>query len=100
VLEPGAQPAAWSGRALALLRAAGQMRRVAALSMAAALFPLGMAGPGSGAEAWLIGAVVWALKLIAVAAFGAMVAAPRGLLPAAALLALISAVVLGVQGSE
>ena len=99
VQEPKA-PAAWSGWALALLLAAEQMRRVVAFSLAATLLPWGMAAAGAGLGAWSAGVAAWGMKLAVLGAFAALAQRPRSLLPAAALLALIACVVLGVQGAE
>lgn len=92
-------PAIFSGRHLALSDAAFQLRRVAALSLAAtAGLPFGMAGSGSGPDAWLVGACCWALKLGVLGLLAAAAGTHGAVLPAAALLTLIGAVVVGVQG--
>jgi len=64
---------AWAGRDLALLRFAGQLRRVTAFSVLAALaVPFGLAPAGAGPDAWVVGAACWAVKM---AALGAVAAA-------------------------
>ena len=84
---------------MALSDAAFQLRRVAALSLAAtAGLPFGMAGSGSGPDAWLVGACCWALKLGVLGLLAAAAGTHGAVLPAAALLTLIGAVVVGVQG--
>lgn len=92
-------PAVYSGRALALVTLAGHLRRLAGLSLVAAVgFPFGMALAGSSPDAWVVGAACWALKLGVLGALAVVVAPRPILLPAAALLALIAAVILGAQG--
>ena len=54
----------YSGRHLAMIEAAGQVRLVAYLSLLACLFiPFGMATPGDGPAAWLAGALLFLLKI-------------------------------------
>lgn len=98
--ESGAGPGQtlFSGRASALLAAAGQVRRVVGLSAVALVgAPFGIAGAGAGVEAGLVGVACWVLKLGVLGAvsvgFGR-----REWLIVAGLLALIAAVTLGVQG--
>jgi formate hydrogenlyase subunit 4 len=56
----------YSGRHLAMIEAAGQLRLVAYLSLIACLFvPFGMAPPGAGASAWLAGAGYFLVKITA-----------------------------------
>jgi formate hydrogenlyase subunit 4 len=97
--EP-APPAIFSGRAQALVTAAAHLRRVAGLSLVLAVgLPFGLAPPGAGLAAWAVGAACWALKLGLLAALATALAPHRILLPAAALLALIAAVILGAQAT-
>jgi formate hydrogenlyase subunit 4 len=93
-------PAIFSGRPLALMTAATHLRLVAGLSLVMAVgLPFGLAPPAAGLEAWLVGAACWALKLGVLAALAAVLAPHRVLMPAAALLALIAAVILGAQAT-
>lgn len=97
--QDGPAPALFSGRDLALITAAAQVRRVAALSLAASVgLPFGMAGAGADVEAWFVGACCWMLKLGVLGGVAATLGRHRMVLPAAALLALIAAVIVGVQG--
>jgi formate hydrogenlyase subunit 4 len=59
----------FAGRDLAILQFASQLRRVTVLSVAAAvLLPFGLAPAGSGVEAWVVGAALWAVKVAALGA--------------------------------
>lgn len=92
-------PAIFGGRDLALVTAAGQLRRVAALSVAAAVgLPFGMAPAGGGVEAWVVGVCCWVLKMGGLGVLVAVVGPRRVVLQGAAVLALVAAVVVGVQG--
>jgi formate hydrogenlyase subunit 4 len=56
----------YSGRHLAMIEAAGQLKLVAYMSLIICLFiPFGMAPAGAGLSAWLIGAAAFVLKLLA-----------------------------------
>lgn len=104
-------PAIFSGRDLAIVTAAAQVRRVVSVSLAAIVgIPLGVAPPASNLSittllaAWLAGAAFWTLKLGVLGALAAQLARYRAepatpVLIAAALLALIAAVIIGVQGT-
>ena len=90
-------PAAFTGRDLALVAAAAQLRRVTTLSVAAAvIIPLGLAPPGATPDAWLAAAALWAIKLPALGLLATALAPYRVIYPAAALLALIAAVIIGI----
>ena len=96
--------AIFSGRDLALVTAAGQLRRVTALSLAAAVgLPFGMASAGAGVEGWVVGVCCWVLKMGGLGVIVGVVERPgmgphRIVLQGAALLAMIAAVIVGVQG--
>jgi formate hydrogenlyase subunit 4 len=111
--RPLADPAtgpAYSGRQLALVTFAAQLRLVLWLSLLAAVFlPFGMAQAGAGPLAWTMGAVCWALKLLVLVAVLGMIGATGGrlgqaraqggarhVLGVALLLALLAAVLLFV----
>jgi formate hydrogenlyase subunit 4 len=99
VVEP-ALPALYSGRALALVMVAAHVRRVAGLSLVMAVgLPFGLAPAGAGLAAWAVGVACWLLKLGLLAGLAALLAPHRILLPAAALLALIAAIILGGQAT-
>ncbi len=96
---PAAGAGPYGGRPAALLLFAAQLRSVVVLSLVGAVgLPSGMAAAGSGPDLWAVGAAVWVVKL------GVLGGVP-GLVPAgpataaAALLLLIAAVLLGVQGA-
>jgi formate hydrogenlyase subunit 4 len=55
----------YSGRHLAMIEAAGQLKLVAYMSLIACLFvPFGMAPAGAGLAAWLLGGATFVLKLL------------------------------------
>jgi formate hydrogenlyase subunit 4 len=58
----------YSGRHLAMIEAAAQLKLVAYLALIACLFvPFGMAPAGAGVGAWVLGGVVFVLKMLACA---------------------------------
>lgn len=82
VLLAGAEPEAlvgeFSGRDLAVLHFAAQLRAVTVLSLLAALvLPPGLASAAGGPEAGAVGAALWVLKLAALAAIGAALSGLR-----------------------
>lgn len=96
----GGVPPGFGGRQQAMLMAAGQVRRVVLLALVLAVgAPFGMAGVGAGVAAWVVGVACWVLKMGVLGAVLAGLGPHRALLAAAALLALIAAVLLAVQGS-
>ena len=96
--EHGVREAGLSGRAAAVLVGAGQVRRVVGLSVAALVgMPFGVSDAGAGLGAGAVGVACWMLKL------GVLAAVSVGLrrrewLVAGGLMAVIAALVLGVQG--
>lgn len=92
-------PALYSGRDAALIALAAHLRRIAAFSLVILItLPLGIAQPGAGLAAWLIGAGVWLGKLIIAGSISATLGPVRAALPAATLLALTAAVIAAVGG--
>ncbi|GAC1344879.1 MAG: hypothetical protein NVSMB18_23410 [Acetobacteraceae bacterium] len=64
---------AFSGRDLAIVTFAGQLRLVAVLSVwATLLLPFGLAQAELGPEAWAIGAACWAVKVVGLGAAAAL----------------------------
>ena len=90
---------AWSGRLRALAVLAGDVRALAALNLAAAVgCPFGLSAASDG---WVGGGACWMLKLGALGLLATALGPPVGrlALPAAAVLALMAAVVAGLQGA-
>lgn len=97
VVEPPG-PAVYSGRHLALVTAAAQLRRLVGLSVVATVaLPFGLAGPGAGPDAWVVGMACWLLKLGVLAGLAGLVRRHRTVLQAAAVLASIAATILATQ---
>ena len=87
-----------SGADLALVQLAEALRHLTWLSLVAGLlFPLGMAEPGGGALAWIVGLIAWGAKvLVATACLAALRASFGGIRPSRRPLALGIAAILGV----
>jgi formate hydrogenlyase subunit 4 len=97
--EPSS-PAIVSGRDLALTTVAAQLRRLAGLSLVATTgLPFGIATPGATLDAWVVGAACWVLKLGILGTIVTILGPHRAILPAAALIALVAAIILGAQAS-
>lgn len=106
----GAGLGAWWGRGQGLVVTAGWLRLLTGLSLAGLfLWPAGVAAAEAGPGAWVVGVLLWSLKMAGLAVAVALV--PRrgvpqrgvpwpGVVAAAWLVAMIAAVLLGAAGTE